>query len=512
MWNDIIQRYLVDMDTISELEVNNPHSVYARNKGKRVKLDVDFRTDEQYMESTKQLAKIINPAFNMQSNNFEYLEEGRLRLPNGNTARVHIVLPPASDYPLITIAKKTTNLTTLDDIYNSGSMSMKMRNFIKACIDIKQTMVLSGSTGSGKALHKDTLVKTKNKGYIPIIDISINDVIYDENYKEYNVLKKFNPEIKKAYMLYFDNGEKVKACENHLWKVVKNGADIIVNTNELFNTYKQVKIIRNNSEEILVLNIEEISIADNNKNDYYCLQVDGPSKTFLITKKDIPTHNTTFVEAVSKLIPMDTRIGVVEDSPELALIQPNVVYLHTKPWRPGMDPNDEVTLDWCTRQINRMRTDLLIIGETRGKEFHQFLLGANSGMEGSMTTLHANSPKAALSKMTQFCMEAQPSPIRVINKMISTTVDIIVQLTKTVNGEYKCASICEVSRILGNDEDATIATSMLSEYDEKTKTWNDKFMISDQLRKKLISYGYDCSTFLKNENQSTRTIPSFSFR
>lgn len=362
---DIIETYLVNRDDISELDINGYNSIHARIKGKRVKLQETFHNEENYMKEIMELVKTINPYFDESKNRLEYLQEGRLTLSNGNIARTHIVLPPAADCPLVTIAKKATSLTTIDDIYNAGSMSTKMKNFIKAAIDCKLTIVFSGSTGAGK---------------------------------------------------------------------------------------------------------------------------------------------TTFLEAASKLIPADTRIGVVEDSPELKLIQENVVYLHSMPWRPGMDPNNEVTLDWCVRQINRMRTDLLIIGETRGKEFHQFLMGANSGMDGSLTTLHANSPKAALEKMAQFCMEAQPSPIRIINKLISSTVNIIVQLDKNLNGEYRTSGICEVTRILGNDEDASIATTMLTKYNEMTKTWDDKFLLSDQLRTKLTQHGYDCSNFLKNGQTDSSTL------
>lgn len=353
---EIIQKYLVSTDSVSELEFNNYSSIHARVNGKRTLLPEKFQSESEYNNEIIKLVKEINPYFDEATDRLEYLQEGRLNLSNRNVARAHIVLPPASDCPIVTIAKKTTSLVTLDDIYNNNSMSTKMKNFMKAAIDAKLTTVFVGSTGSGK---------------------------------------------------------------------------------------------------------------------------------------------TTFLEAISKLIPMETRIGVVEDSPELQLIQNNVVYLHSMPWRPGMNPNNEVTLDWCVKQINRMRTDLLIIGETRGKEFYQFLMGANSGMDGSMTTLHANSPKAALEKMAQFCMEAQTVPMRVINKLIAGTVDIIVQLDKTVDGEYKTTGICEVSRILGNDEDATIATTMLTEYDKMNKTWNDKFLISDPLRNKLILKGYDCGTFLK---------------
>lgn len=354
IWINIISEYLYKDDTISEIESNGGYSIFIRRNGIREEIKGVFQSAEQYLASTNILARIVT---GKDQEHFEFLEEGKLDLKHRGTARVHIVFPPASDFPLVTIAKKTTTLTTLEDIMRKGSMSQKMLNFIKAAVDIKQTIVFSGSTGSGK---------------------------------------------------------------------------------------------------------------------------------------------TTFLEAATKCIPMDTRIGVVEDSPELSLLQPNTVYLHSQPWKPGMNPNNEVTLDWNMRQINRMRTDRVIIGETRGKEFAQFLTAANSGQEGSLTTLHANSPKSALQKMTQFVMEAHIQPVRIINKNIATTIDLIIQLEKFPNGEYKTTNISAVSETLTNDDSATISTTALTEWDPVNKTWKDRFLIPDKMRYKLESAGYDCSSFTKN--------------
>ena len=367
IWEEIIQTYLIDNDDVSELETNGTLSVFVRKKGKRIEIKNVFYSVEQYNQETIELAKFISKSNDKQ----EFLSEGKIKLGATGGARVHIVLPPASDYPLVTIAKKTVSLTTLESIRESNSMSERMYNFLKAAVDCKLTMVLSGSTGAGK---------------------------------------------------------------------------------------------------------------------------------------------TTILEALTKYIPYDTRIGVVEDSPELVLIQPNVVYLHSMPWKPGMDKNKEVTLDWCMRQINRQRTDVVIIGETRGSEFKQFITAANSGMEGSMTTLHANSPRMALQKMNQFIAEAQDLPTRLINTSIANSIDIIVQLSKSLSGEYKTTAIEEVSEILGKDENATIATTNLSSYNEETKSWSDSFLINDKLRQKFTAKGYNCSTFIKNSENNFYNTQRNRFR
>ena len=361
IWDFIISHYLVDDEDISEIEANGNSSLFVRKKGIRIEVENFFESEEVYNESILELIKKINPFFTGDINELKYLEEGRLTLNNGGLARIHIILPPVSDLPQVTIAKKTVSLTSLDKIFASGSLSKKTLDFIKAMIDIECNIVISGSTGSGK---------------------------------------------------------------------------------------------------------------------------------------------TTFLEAMTKEIDLNTRIGVVEDSPELKLIQNNTTYLHSKPWKPGMNPNDEVTLDWCTRQINRMRTDRIIIGESRGKEFKEFLTAANSGMDGSLTTLHANTPKMALQKMTQFVMEAQPQPVRTINTNIANTIDIIIQLSKNSKGQYRCIAVEEISSILGRDENAEIATTELTKYVPETDLWTDTFLISDKLRARLIKKGYNPQTFSKSNGQT----------
>lgn len=204
---------------------------------------------------------------------------------------------------------------------------------------------------------------------------------------------------------------------------------------------------------------------------------------------------TTILEALTKKFPMTERIGVVEDSPELKLIQPNTTYYHSTPWRPGLDINTVATLDWCVQQINRARTDKLIIGETRGGEFAGFIIGANSGMEGSLTTIHANDAAMCLQKMTQFVMIGLPQPVRNANESISRTVDIIVQLGFDKNRKNRTLEIVEVSRTLGNGESATIAINPLFRFNNDLNNWEEVGRISDQLREKLVSSGYDPMSF-----------------
>lgn len=216
---------------------------------------------------------------------------------------------------------------------------------------------------------------------------------------------------------------------------------------------------------------------------------------------------TTMLEAMAKHIDDSYRIGVAEDSPELALPQENVTYLHSTPWAPGMDPNDVATLDWVVAQFMRNRVDKLIIGETRGKEFGGFLKASNSGLDGCMTTIHAETPQSCLRKMTGFAMEARPGvSARSINMDIASAVKIVIQLIILPGGKHRVSHIEEITTTLSNNEDAQISTQPLYLYDRATDSFYKAGNMSDSLREYCTIRGADVSEFLKSE--INKKIPS----
>ena len=205
---------------------------------------------------------------------------------------------------------------------------------------------------------------------------------------------------------------------------------------------------------------------------------------------------TTMLEAMTKYIPQDRRIGVAEDSPELELIQDNVSYLHSVPWSPGMDPNKVATLAWCVAQFNRMRTDLLIVGETRGPEFAAFLTAANSGMEGCLTTLHSNTPRRCLDKMSSFAMAGSSGqPQLSINKDIANAVNLIVQLTILPDGRHRVHSITEITSTVNNAGDITL--NELYVYDHEKDSFTKKGQMTDEMRSLMRSRGVDPQPFIE---------------
>lgn len=351
-------------DYVSEIETNGPELIFYKERGKRKSIRSPYKTEEEYREAIEGLideAGLISR---------RYLVEGRYNLPNDKFGRLHIVMPPASPNPQMTLAIKTETLTTLTSIQAAGSFNTEISMFLKAAVGAKLTTVLSGGTGAGK---------------------------------------------------------------------------------------------------------------------------------------------TTLLEALTSEFNPIERVGVVEDSPELELNSPNSVYLTSTVWVPGMGEEDVADLSWAVKQINRMRVDKIIIGETRGKEFFDFITAANSGAEGSLTTIHTNDAQAAMKKMATFMYMAVDMSPRIINEMIAQTVDIVIQLGKNKAGEHKILSIHEVTNAISTGDSPTIALNPLFIYDEQSNTWVKKFA-TDNLKQKLNNSGYNPNSYGIKEVEETKThngLPSY---
>jgi pilus assembly protein CpaF len=197
---------------------------------------------------------------------------------------------------------------------------------------------------------------------------------------------------------------------------------------------------------------------------------------------------TTLLEALSFHFDQNDRIIVVEDTPELNLPVTDVVYMASTKPKPGEDKSKATTLEWLVSQTNRMRPDRIIIGESRGGEFAEFLLAANSGADGSMTTIHASDPRRALNKMAALAAKAGTGQDeRSINKDISSTVQLIIQAAK-IDGQHVITHIEEVSNTI-REQTGAISTTTLFEYDRYTGAHVAKNQPSEQLKKFLAARG-----------------------
>lgn len=345
---DLIKDLVKENEYISEIELNGPGVLFYKERGKRKSMPIPLKTEAQYNEA---IDGLIEDAGLIKK---KYLVEGRFKFPNGRFGRLHIVMPPATPYPAVTLAIKTDSLMNLTAIQSAGSFNTEISMFLRAGVASKLTMVISGGTGAGK---------------------------------------------------------------------------------------------------------------------------------------------TTLLEALTKEFEKDERVGVCEDIPELELEGENSVYLTSTVKAPGVRDEDVADLTWVVQQINRMRVDRIIVGETRGKEFFDFTIAANSGKPGSLSTIHADDAQSAVKKMSTFMYMSVDIAPRIINEMLSEAIDCVIQLGHNEKtGEHRIISIHEVTNAISSGDSPTIALNPLFSYDHEKDTWSKKYA-TDKIKKKLSSYGYDPNNY-----------------
>ncbi|HXF68452.1 MAG TPA: CpaF family protein [Thermoflexus sp.] len=158
---------------------------------------------------------------------------------------------------------------------------------------------------------------------------------------------------------------------------------------------------------------------------------------------------TTLLNVLSAFIPEDERIVTIEDAAELQLQQRHVVRLEAAPALP--DGTGRVTIRDLVINALRMRPDRIIVGECRGPEALDMLQAMNTGHEGSMTTIHANSPRDALSRLeTMVLMAGMDLPLRVVRTQIASAIDLIVQQERLRDGSRKITRITEIQGMEGD--------------------------------------------------------------
>jgi len=159
---------------------------------------------------------------------------------------------------------------------------------------------------------------------------------------------------------------------------------------------------------------------------------------------------TTLLNVISSFIPEDERICTVEDAAELQLNQPHVVRMETAPALP--DGSGQVTIRDLVRNALRMRPERIVVGEVRGGEALDMLQAMNTGHDGSLTTVHSNSPRDAISRLEVLVLMAGfDLPIRVVRTQIASAVNLIVQQERLRDGARKVTRVTEVQGMEGDN-------------------------------------------------------------
>jgi pilus assembly protein CpaF len=186
------------------------------------------------------------------------------------------------------------------------------------------------------------------------------------------------------------------------------------------------------------------------------------AKLNIIVSGGSSSGKTSLLNVLSAYIPPGERIVTIEDAAELSLKQPHVIRAETKkPNRPG---DSEVSVRDLVKNALRMRPDRIIVGEVRGGEALDMLQAMNTGHEGSLTSIHSNTPRDMVSRLeTLILMSGVELPLDVIRKQISSSIDLIVQQSRLRDGSRKIMNITELISITGE----TITTQDIFIFDEQ---------------------------------------------
>lgn len=161
------------------------------------------------------------------------------------------------------------------------------------------------------------------------------------------------------------------------------------------------------------------------------------------------TGKTTLLNALSSFIPDTERIVTIEDPTELRLQQGHVVSLEARP--PSLEGRGEVTQRDLTRNALRMRPDRIIIGEVRGPEAFDMMQAMNTGHEGSLSTVHANSPRDALARIeSMVLMAGLDLPVRAIREQVASAIHLMIQISRLPDGSRRITHVSEISGMEGD--------------------------------------------------------------
>ena len=200
----------------------------------------------------------------------------------------------------------------------------------------------------------------------------------------------------------------------------------------------------------------------NAMNDKMCnaLKIAGACRFNIVISGGTGSGKTTMLNALSKMIDPGERVLTIEDAAELRLQQPHWLPLETRP--ANLEGNGAITIGDLVVNALRMRPDRIILGEIRGKECFDLLAAMNTGHDGSMCTLHSNSPREALGRMENMIMMGDiKMPKEAISRQIADSVDLIVQVKRLRDGSRRVTNITEVIGM----EDPVIVTQELFKFE-----------------------------------------------
>jgi pilus assembly protein CpaF len=196
------------------------------------------------------------------------------------------------------------------------------------------------------------------------------------------------------------------------------------------------------------------------------LEIAAKARLNILVSGGTGSGKTTLMNALSRAIDPGERIVTIEDAAELRLQQPHVVSVETRP--ANLEGNGEINQRDLLKNALRMRPDRIIVGETRGAEAFDMLQAMNTGHDGSMSTVHANTPRDALSRVENMVLMAGVGlPSRAIRTQIVSALDLVVQIERMRDGIRRVVSVMEV---IGLESDVVTTQELFTfRYDGETR-------------------------------------------
>ncbi len=187
------------------------------------------------------------------------------------------------------------------------------------------------------------------------------------------------------------------------------------------------------------------------------LQIIGRVRCNVVISGGTGSGKTTLLNCLTRYIDTDERVITCEDTAELQLQQPHVVRLETRP--PNIEGEGEITMRDLVKNCLRMRPERIIVGEVRGPEVFDLLQAMNTGHDGSMGTIHANTPRECLSRMeSMIAMGGFTLPAKTVREIISSSVDVVIQAARLRDGSRR---ITQITEVIGMEGDVIITQDLI---------------------------------------------------
>jgi len=399
-------------------------------------------------------------------------------------------------------AIKTTIFNALIDTIDLGQLARldqdtaaeEIRDIVTEIISIKNVAM---SIAEQEQLLQD--ICNDVLGYGPLEPLLARDDIADIMVNGADdVFIEVNGKVEKTNIRFRDNGQLMNICQRIVSQVGRRVDESSPICDARLADGSRVNVIAPplalDGPTLTIRKFKKDKLTMNNLVDFgsvtpegaKVLGVIGASRCNVLISGGTGSGKTTLLNCMTGFIEEDERVVTCEDAAELQLQQPHVVRLETRP--PNLEGQGQVTMRDLVKNCLRMRPERIIVGEVRGPEAFDLLQAMNTGHDGSMGTLHANSPREAMSRIeSMITMGGYNLPAKTIREMIVGSIDVIIQAARLRDGSRKITHITEVVgmegdvivtqdlfvyEIQGEDEQGNIAGRHVSTGIARPKFWD----------------------------------------